>query len=107
MGPSDHGIEPGVAGGLVPINVERACHMGEEFGQFPGVPGAAPAPRLPTKAHWGQEAGAGLATEIGSERAWNPLGAVVKTVIDLDVVTDLRGRMAPRAPTLAFPMREV
>ncbi len=39
------GVESGVAGGLVPVNVQSAGHMGQQLGQLHGVPGAA-APRL-------------------------------------------------------------
>ena len=40
------GVESGVAGGLVPIDVEFAGHGGQQLGQLHGVPGAAPAPRV-------------------------------------------------------------
>jgi hypothetical protein len=40
------GVESGVAGGLVPVDVEPAGHMGQQLGQLHGVPGAAPAARL-------------------------------------------------------------
>ena len=34
------GGEPGVAGGLVPVDVEPAGHVGQQLGQLHGVPGA-------------------------------------------------------------------
>ena len=38
--------EPGVADGLVPVDVEAASDMRQQLGQLHGVPGAAAAPRL-------------------------------------------------------------
>jgi hypothetical protein len=38
--------EPGEANRLVPVDVEPARHVRQQFGQFHGVPGAAAAPRL-------------------------------------------------------------
>jgi hypothetical protein len=38
--------EPGVADGLVPVDVEGAGHVREELGQLDGVPGAAAVARL-------------------------------------------------------------
>ena len=43
---SELGVEPGVADGLVPIDVESAGDVLQQLGQLHGVPGAAAAARL-------------------------------------------------------------
>ena len=43
---SELGVEPGVAGGLVPVDIEPPGYVGQELGQLHGVPGPAAAPRL-------------------------------------------------------------
>jgi hypothetical protein len=48
---SELGVEPGVADGLVPIDVESAGDVRQQFGQLRGVPGAAAAAHLLNGVH--------------------------------------------------------
>ncbi len=43
---SRFGVEPSIAGGLVPVDVKPAGYVRQQLGQLHGIPGAAAAPRL-------------------------------------------------------------